>query len=467
MKIHIRDSKLFLVTAMVILVIIVSAFGYNWIVHEEARTGGMGEKWHMSWSQTYWPMMDMQTLDSSILFTDSEHHLITLVDADGSVRWSHDYGSELVYTEIVDDNVYLIDVTEEGQYALDCIGMDGIWKWTTPCPPILRFAHGDDGREYASGYTNSNIIINTTIYSIEGGSINWAFTQNGSLTVDRIWNDGRVLLHHMNFDEYLINNSYTTVLDSDEMILLSENGTPVWNLPFPTEGGSDGRSRAEVANNGTIVLVHEYPIRAWESARISQGYSVSGTLIWTRNESYDSSIRTDSYFGCLAMEGNVESVFKVDMADDSNSWNILLNDTWGGSMYDLEGIEIFVSSNGQAYCMDPNGSILWHIDGGLTGSSGCAINPELGILAKSHHSIMMIGIDGSCWVYDGLDSTIIGARFGPDGTVIAMTEDKLVMIHKPTVSMPTEYLIAMLSVDLLITLSLILWIADRLVKKEN
>ena len=38
--------------------------------------------------------------------------------------------------------------------------------------------------------------------------------------------------------------------------------------------------------------------------------------------------------------------------------------------------------------------------------------PERGILAKYDNSIMMIGTDVSCWVYDGIDSSIIGARFG-------------------------------------------------------
>ena len=93
------------------------------------------------------------------LFTDSENRLIILVDVDGSVRWSHDYGSELVYTQIVADNIYLIDVTEGGQYALDCIGLDGIWKSTRPCPPIFSFIHGDEGRVYASDYANNNYTI--------------------------------------------------------------------------------------------------------------------------------------------------------------------------------------------------------------------------------------------------------------------------------------------------------------------
>lgn len=55
-EIQIKDEKLLLVSSMIILVVIVSAFGYGWIVQEEARTGGMGEKWRMAASGTYSPI---------------------------------------------------------------------------------------------------------------------------------------------------------------------------------------------------------------------------------------------------------------------------------------------------------------------------------------------------------------------------------------------------------------------------
>ena len=116
-----------------------------------------------------------------------------------------------------------------------------------------------------------------------------------------------------------INSNYTTVLDSDEMILLSPNGNQLWNRSFPAEGGQYGNSRAEIARNGTIVLVHEYPVYLWESERIYQRYTESGTLIWTRNESYDVTIRTGSYFGCQVWGANIESMFKLNLGNDSNS----------------------------------------------------------------------------------------------------------------------------------------------------
>ena len=45
----------------------------------------------------------------------------------------------------------------------------------------------------------------------------------------------------------------------------------------------------------------------------------------------------------------------------SNNWELLLNDTMGGSIYNLEGIEVFFSNDGQAFGIDPNGIVLWHI----------------------------------------------------------------------------------------------------------
>jgi hypothetical protein len=95
------------------------------------------------------------------------------------------------------------------------------------------------------------------------------------------------------------------------------------------------------------------------------------------------------------------------------------------------------------------------------------IDQELGILVRSDNSVTKIGNDGSYWTYEGLDSSVTDLRFGPNNTVYVLTADKLVVLDKPTVSTPTEYLIAMISVDLLIVLSSGLWIADRLVKKPN
>jgi hypothetical protein len=89
----IKDPKLFLVSTMVILMVIVSAFGYNLIEREEARTGGMGEEWHMQVSETYRTNLDLVQPDGAILFTDSEHHQISLVDRNGVVEWTHKYGA--------------------------------------------------------------------------------------------------------------------------------------------------------------------------------------------------------------------------------------------------------------------------------------------------------------------------------------------------------------------------------------
>jgi hypothetical protein len=79
----------------------------------------------------------------------------------------------------------------------------------------------------------------------------------------------------------------------------------------------------------------------------------------------------------------------------------------------------------------------------------------------------MIGKDGSFWTYGGIESSILGGKLGPNNTVYVLTNDKLIVLYKPTVSMPSEYLIALISVDLLISLSVGLWIADRLIKKTN
>ncbi|MGD0819088.1 MAG: hypothetical protein ABR986_11945, partial [Methanomassiliicoccales archaeon] len=296
--------------------------------------------------------------------------------------------------------------------------------------------------------------------------------QNGSLVVNKVWDDGEVLLKHMNF-------SSSMVIDVDEMILLSANGIPQWDVQFPTEYGFLGSSSANVANNGTIVLSYQY-----DGMRYNQGYTVSGELLWTCNMSVDLSSPDDAYYGCRSNGGDahheyIEMVYKVDPANISNNWEIMLNDTWGGSMYYLEGVEVFMSNDGQAFGIDPNGTVLWHVYTAISqslqslqyymigDSLQCVVDREQGLLLRSENTITKIGKDGSYWTYSGLDSSVKDMRFGPNNTVYVLAYDKMVVLNKPVVSTPTEYMIAMLSVDLLIALSSMLWIADRLVKKPN
>jgi hypothetical protein len=460
-EIQIKDEKLLLVSSMIILVVIMSAFGYGWIVHEEARTGGMGEKWRMAAGETYQPNMDMIRPDGFIFFTDTEQHLISLVDREGTVEWSHNYGAALDYYQIVDGDLYLIEVSKDGKSSLDCVGMDGIWKSSTPCPPIYSFVHGDDGGIYAYGHENDN----STIYNIEVGIIKWAFTQNGSIGIMNISEDGKVLLWHTHYHSYF--NITFPAFDVDEAILLSPNGLPQWSVQFPTVNGFSGSSYANVANNGTIILGYEF-----DGTRQTQGYTVSGDLLWNSNVSTDMSSENAVHYECQSQGGNrlheyVEAVYKVDPLNKSNDWTVLLNDTYGGAMYFLEEVEVFLSNDGQAFGLDPNGTVLWHINIIVTGSPQCMIDHEQGMLVRLENSATKIEKDGSYWTYDGFDSSVKDLRFGPNNTVYVLTADKLVVLSKPTVSTPTEYLIAMLSVDLLIVLSSGLWIADRLVKKPN
>ena len=59
---------------------------------------------------------------------------------------------------------------------------------------------------------------------------------------------------------------------------------------------------------------------------------------------------------------------------------------------------------------------------------------------RGHEDMRRMGLTG----LDGLDSSVTALRFGPNDTVYVLTVDKLVVLDKPTVSTPTEYLIAMI-----------------------
>jgi hypothetical protein len=126
-----------------------------------------------------------------------------------------------------------------------------------------------------------------------------------------------------------------------------------------------------------------------------------------------------------------------------------------------------VSSDGQAFGLGPNGSLLWHTNTGVIGTTRSYVDPESGVLVQSDDSVTEIGKDGSFWTYGGIDSPILGGKLGSNSTVYVLTQDKFIVLNKPTVSMPSEYRIALISVDLLIALSSGLWIADRMVLKPN
>jgi hypothetical protein len=448
---------------MMILVVILSAIGYGWIANQESRTGGMGEKWEMPVSQSYEPQMDLIMSDGSVIFIDTEHHLISLVDADGQVRWSHDFDPNSSCPQIFDGSVYFTNISTNGNYYLNCISLDGVSVSSTKFPPVQSFFIGNDGRTY--GQWSEHNVSRSSIYSIEGGSIIWSLTENGSFSVIRVWDDGTVLLKHTVSHFVTDDFSQVNVFESDELLMMCPNGSSEWRTPCPNVDGHYSSSSVEIASNGTIVLDQ------YDADKIcTQGYDLSGHLIWASTRSYDQSTQGPVYFGCQALGGPhryVESVFKVDPCNSSKSWTIYLNDTWGGSMYEMNGTEIFVSSDGQAFGVDPNGSLLWHTDTGVTGTTRSYVDPESGVLVQSDNTVTKIGKDGSFWTYGGIDSLILGGKLGPNNTVYVLTDDKFIVLYKPTVSMPSEYLIALISADLLIALSSGLWIADRVFKRSN
>ena len=94
-------------------------------------------------------------------------------------------------------------------------------------------------------------------------------------------------------------------------------------------------------------------------------------------------------------------------------------------MYDLDGIEIFMSSDGPAFGLDPNGSALWRMDTGVSGTVRCDVYAELGVLVRSENTITKIGKDGSFWSYSGIDSLVTGAKLGPDNTIYVLTDSQL------------------------------------------
>jgi hypothetical protein len=458
-------SRLFLIPLLVVVTIIISSFGYGWILSEEARTGGMVERYEMPVSETYLPNLDSIGMDGGVLFTDSTHHIISLVDQNGSIEWSLNYSEKLVYSQIVDNELYFIDISDDGQYALNCYGLDGVWKSTTYCQPIYYFIHGNDGRLYVSGVDQNYTIL----YCIEGGEIQWSFSQNGSLVVDCVMHDGKVCLRHSHNTILETRGQSTTMIcDLDEQIMLTADGVPLWRMPYFL--GLYGFDDTYVANNGTIVLVYED-----EGVTQYHGFSPSGTLLWTNTTAVYSPVTLSTsacYYGCQPWQGNdqydyVESVYKEDRNNASNSWMVLLNGTQGGSVHVLKGIEIFLSWDGQAYGIDPNGSVRWHVQTGFVGTQQWDADGKLGLLVQSESSVMEIRRDGSFWVHDLIGSTIQRALFGPNDSVYILTDMKLVVLDKPATPKPNEYLIVMISADLLIGLGSALWVVDRMVKKQN
>ena len=94
--------------------------------------------------------------------------------------------------------------------------------------------------------------------------------------------------------------------------MLFPNGTPAWTLPFPRDDPLGSSSSGSLAGNGTILLVHQHLLN-----RQSKGYTTDGTLLWTRNDTFDLTIQTFIYYGCRSWgsnseQGYIELIYKVD-----------------------------------------------------------------------------------------------------------------------------------------------------------
>jgi hypothetical protein len=91
--------------------------------------------------QTYEPQMDLILSDCSVIFIDCEHNLISLVDVDGQVRWSHEFAPDSSCPQISDGCVYFANVSSNENYYLDCISMDGVGMSSAKIPPVPILLH--------------------------------------------------------------------------------------------------------------------------------------------------------------------------------------------------------------------------------------------------------------------------------------------------------------------------------------
>jgi hypothetical protein len=170
------------------------------------------------------------------------------------------------------------------------------------------FFIGNDCRTY--GQRSENDVSRSSIYSIEGESIIWSLTENGSFAVIKVWDDGRVLLKHT--EGHFVNTNYSevNVFEWEELLMIDPNGSSEWKIHCPKVDGHYSSSSVEIADNGTIVLDQYAP--DWIR---THGYDLSGHLIWTCFGSYDPSAQRPAYFGCQVrgsdgLHRSVESVFR-------------------------------------------------------------------------------------------------------------------------------------------------------------
>lgn len=324
-----------------------------------------------------------------------------------------------------------IIVHDDASKQLESIDSNGSTIQNFPCASLISV---ENHNSYCS-YTDQN--NGTTTISCIGtnGLKESSFTHPGVCGVYRS-DDG-------NYFYYLHSQDNSTM---DTMKCVRGDGSEKWSFTYGTN-----LSLCGVCDDGTVIVGHDFSqclnvtSQTWEPV-VKEWFSISlnGTVLGIMNQPLSTTYVYDGEAGNGTIEAHYYdwtdcSCKNVGLTEDlQNNWTLEASNTTG------------------AY--QANGTSGWNVAGAY--ENGLLLYDDIGVKLIDDHA-------STQWQYD-LDSwTISSVHIGTDGTIFVVSNDGVVAIHKPTMSMTMTYLMVLVGFDVLVVLTGSIWLLDRRSKEKR
>jgi hypothetical protein len=453
-----QKQKNWFVALSIIIVLVLSSILGAILLDEERTTGGMDIKWKMDIKNAD---DTFGLLNNTIIVNDLSSKQLESIDSNGNVIHRYPY-TQLVTSGASDNNYFCYIDAANGTDTIVCIGANGLQQWNFSYPNINEIIHMG-GNYYLLIHDNSS--MDTIVCISGGGSERWAFTNTTSISVIGVCSDGTTIVGQGIFDPASASNPVKR-----EWITISPSGAVLGELNI-TPASEIYRYVGE-ASNGTIIAyssdfmngsMHYVGLtkdlkRNWS---LGLSYGEGGITIGSVNYQWDgwdgqTENGTDYSYSILSAYNisNGVLLFRTNLTGVTIG-TVYVN---GGTTFtESDSSNLWtVQTDGRAY--EANGTTGWQIVGAY--GNGLLINDDIGIKLIDPHG-------STEWQYN-LDSwTISSVNIGGDGTIFVVSNDGVMAIHKPTMSMTMTYLMMLVGFDILVSLTGSIWLFDHRSKEKR
>ncbi|HEY3419685.1 MAG TPA: PQQ-binding-like beta-propeller repeat protein [Methanomassiliicoccales archaeon] len=412
-------------------------------------------------------------LNDTLIVQDERAHQLKSIGKDGNSRWSYFYSDPL--SMFARDNSYFcfIDHRNDTQ-ILVCLGVNGTVAWSKAVSAQSNVFRGEDGNYYLqAGFMQMDTNHSTCTVTCldEKGNERWIQTSDSGLIVWGICSDGTAILRQ---DIYDLNVTPPgIIIVKQELISVSSDGNILGRLSLPSNAFNAFRLY-EQESNGTIVAYFEDVMNftTYHYMGMTEDLQHNWSLKTSNMEDRGKTIGSVTYkinnTGVVGDNGNTYSIATLGAYNASDGTLLFKTDFQGISFYWVD------VNSGTVYVEDRAGS-FWAVD--QEGQANFALGAAgwqafdtygNGLLLYGSSSIKLIDDQGSPeWQYDLEEGTIKSVHVGTDSTIYLITDVGISAVHKPQVSTTMVYIVALISIDILVILTCGLWLMDHRLPEER